>query len=326
MVLKITDKDHLDKALNADEEIQLASYVDQECSTFASILVKRKLQKSFEARQYVDQLERSSQDFKKSFTNYSDTISKDVNLADRVYQRIVQEERLSLLRSLPSNYEQEKPFFGRYAWGAMGAVCASLVLVVFPALFSFIDNQKIHSAQKINSAHLLTSQSESTQAELDRTQLAQLQFENGDLGRVVNYTADELAARNSEQNLLGQGSKVYLLGERELMALQSLSQRSLAQQGLIGSDSADDSLNYASLAGNRIEPTYRDEFGTRRREVAPKVVDVDWVRSSGRVRVLRDPQGRASILWVQKKQPSVARYPKNQQNISSPAAVLVSGK
>ncbi len=274
---EISDKLPLDH----NSEMQLAAFVDGESRWWQSFFIRKKLCSCFESRQYVDRLERSSQCFKRQYSSESAKECAELAVADKVLNRITQEERLSLLRSLPSDYLRENSFFARLfsvdrlAWGSFGAAFASLIfLFVIPSLTSdSIANIQMANGQVVNAKQLVAFNPNSVSAR--------------------NVGELQLAAENPEDN------------SRPIFFSQF-------------------SEGYAPIE-QRPSVINRDgSFYLKRKQIAPQIVDVDWVRSAGRVKVLRDPNGKASILWVQKKQPSSNSFA--QKSVSQPEVEFVSNK
>ena len=80
--------------LQPKEELCLSAYVDGECGWLKRIFAKRALSNSFEARRFVDELERTSEQIQRSYSTELNLISEDVSLWPRISARIAQEERL----------------------------------------------------------------------------------------------------------------------------------------------------------------------------------------------------------------------------------------
>lgn len=269
------------KNLLSKEELALSAFADGQASWWQKIFAKKILGRSFEARQYVDKLERASEQFKQQYLEDQTEDCKSLAISHKIMQRIEQEERLSLLRSLPTEYSTRSTSisdffnFDKLAWSSFGAVCASLFfLFLLPVLTDSSLNSNQHKVALNNVA-----------AE--------------PIAKIASANIDGIVV---DGQLVAFGSPVVSQDSRFFQNNREVRQN---QDSLLNYRDDYNSFGREAAYTRNIKAPVENSLYLKRKNLAPQVAEIDWVRSVGRVKVLRNPNGKASILWVQKKQPTV---------------------
>lgn len=311
-----------DSQLEADTELSLSAYVDGECGWLKSFFAKRHLRTSFEARKFVDELERTSGEIQRAYPLELQEACSDVSLWPRIAARIHQEERLTLLRSIP--VEQPNSFFwvARLGWGGLGAVAAS---VFFLASMPFGAQSGLNlRSPPISSLHAGGASPEKVAYEMaaPMSQAIAQPVVNGVSAvsdRQSAYAANAPAAFGVSVAQVSRGApgaspnqpSFYLsrgdylnrsdyLSRHEQRALQLAAFQEAERTGRYNSPSNPSS----QMVSGRNESDYSLNLSNDRKAIAPQVFEADWVRSKGRVRVLQSASGNSGILWVHRPVPS----------------------
>ena len=252
--------------LCASDEICLAAFIDGECGWFRKIIAKRILGRSYEARRFVNDLERTSEQFEQRYNSEINPLREDVSLWTRISARIAQEERLTLLRSIPLETSQPFPWIARLSWSGFGAVAASLLMLVYLPVGQSSGNSEIASSGSVSP--IVVSRSAVSEV------------------RNVNQKADPAGIANAEsilQNVSLRDGPVSLRDGQGEPGLEEDNSWKFLQESPQFLDS---------------EKSRGLSLSNQRRVIAPQVFEVDWMRSYGRVRVLQDASGKAGIIWV----------------------------
>ena len=256
--------------LCASDEICLSAFVDREGGWLNSFFAKRILARSFEARKFVDDLERTSAKFGQVFSSEIDADCADVSLWPRISARIAQEERLTLLRSIPletTPLQGSLSWIARLSWSGFGAVAASLLLLVY------LPNQQSRGNFEIASS----------EAAFSPVVISGSEISNQDNMPIANRKIGVAGFVNQEQD-----SNFKTVSIDESQAASNFE------------DS--DSWRFLQQSPQFLDSEKTQDLGlslkNQRRAIAPQVFEVDWMRSNGRVRVLQDSSGKAGIIWV----------------------------
>ena len=268
------------------EELCLSAFVDGECGWIKKIFARRKLLKSFEARRFVDELERTSTEIQRSYIPEIEHLGTEVSLWPKISARIAQEERLTLLRSIPIDTPSPFSWMLRLSWSGLGAVAASAIFLLY------LPNIQAPQSGPFAARPLVANSSV----------VAQL----SDV-RVVAANGSEDVKRFEENN----GLQTASLAETSFEKPSRLSEddyRALQLAAMQGSGAGHNQDQYAWKFIQQ-EPRFIDNQNSeglslpnQRKVIAPQAFEVDWVRSNGRVRLLQDSGGKSAMLWVNRPQ------------------------
>ena len=283
------------KKLQASEELCLSAFVDGECGWIKKIFARRTLSKNFEARRFVDELERTSDQIQRSYSTELNTLSEDVSLWPRISARIAQEERLTLLRSIPLESGTQFSWLSRLSWGGLGAVAASMLILIYLP----INSAKQASEYSSNAVKVISTD-----------------------GRGFNAASPQLTNVSQVQNAQDGVS------EEDYRALHLASlQRNRAAE-ISGVEGRDPNVwRFLQQTPQFIESEQANglSLSNQRRVIAPQVFEADWMRSNGRVRVLQDPSGKAGIIWVNRPHNTVVARANNTRTIGQSGQVFLAG-
>lgn len=291
------------------EELRLSAFVDGECGWLKRILTKRTLQRSYEARKFVAELERTSTHLQQNYGPELKSLSGDISLWPKISARIAQEERLTLLRSMP--VENVEPFsWGlRLGWSGVGALAASTLLFLY---LPVAPDSKVSDIANSNKLAVLSN--------FDSTRLDKF----ADRGTQAKIVARSNSAAVAE---VSRGSdNTRFLNSGFLPQVATVSEGAYEPGSKLSRDEYR-SLELAALQGGRDtserdpyvwkfiqqEPRFIDNNNSEglslrneRKVIAPHLFEVDWVRSNGRVRLLQDPRGNNAMIWVNKPKRAAA--------------------
>lgn len=286
-------------ALSEAEEKLLLMYLDGEASLLGRWKVKRLLKCSSAAQLFVEEMNRASIGFKEYVLERhlggENSREKGIRQFDEVSRWAQLEQRLILeqphaVRNQNSStlWERwsealqllafDREGFARVRWAASGAVLSACMIVAGSAF------------------EAVTPVSESLSgAQLSGMQLSGLSPEEG------GSAAPKFVSRTFGENRRAAGT---------LREVSSSRERISPEAAFLGS--SDGEVDLSQLMSQIQRPTGRMQSAPvnpayeaprllpdrRIQRTVPRALEVDWMRSRGRVRVMEDPEERASIIWV----------------------------
>ena len=258
--------------LSEKEEMLLVRYFDDEHSFLDGFLAKRLIARSSAAREFMDTLNTIGAIARSERPGILSEDPNPVDLWDKISARIDEEERSALYLGTRSTRRQEEKVgswsslfsLDRFIWGLSGGAVAACM--TYYVVIGGVVNGGVSDPATIGA---MASNAQRKQVVASNVGL--------NTGRVVTRAAPR---RNSSN---------------QAPVVQVAAKGSEVKDSFTGEENTN--VGGALESSSQFEPI-------QVRNRVPTALEVDWVRSDGRVRMVQDVADRSAIIWVKKRQPS----------------------
>lgn len=266
--------------LSEQDEIVLSRYCDGEAGFFEARRARRLIALSSEAHRYVEQLGGVQEQLLQLSALRVSEGEQEVDLWSRIDARINQEERAELYLGRRKAEQVERSsnglslWLGRSGWGVAGALATLMI--------TFAMSKGIATKNTMNPTDGILASNDSQKESLSSEAPSLLAFNDVD----EEVRQSRIPVTDSGLPLIGRDTRA------QEQAVRSLLRESSRTGGSSSVGSAFSSGPVATVSQSSQQPPAVTGNKPRR------YVEMDWMRSDGRVRLVQIPNRDSSIIWV----------------------------